>query len=198
MSQTSILRWGLGILYYCCFHWETMPVKADQAIVIGKPFGLCSRDFANWGQERGQMKIDGVIGCSRCQGRTPLPIMRAACLDFPAYCRRNCLSFFGKTSSERKREIASESLQPMSWPSSPSPIMRTALTQVTTTDRGKSSPNTRQRLDTTSWLVAAKGCVTQVTLVQANNIHYAQFWTQESSTTFKSLTESGKDQWVMC
>ena len=74
----------------------------------------------------------------------------------------------------------------------PSPIMRTALTQqVTTTDRGKSSPNTRQRLDTTSWLVAAKGRIAKVTIVQANKIYCAQFWTQEISTTFKSLTESG-------
>ena len=96
-----------------------------------------------------------------------------------------------KSSNERKREIASESLQPMSWPGSPSPIMRTALTQqVTTTDRGKSSPNTRQRLDTTSWLVAAKGRTAQVTIVQANEIYCAQFWTQENNTTYKNLTES--------
>ena len=133
------------------------------------------------------MKIDGVIGRNQCHGRTPLLIYRTACLNFLVHCRQNYL-FFGKSSSERKREIASESLQPMSWPGSPSPIMRTALTQqVTTTDRGKSSPNTRQRLDTTSWLVAAKGRIAQVTIVQANKMYYAQFWTQENSTTYKNL-----------
>ena len=160
-----------------------MPVKADQAIVIGKPFGLCSRDFANWGQERGQMKIDGVIGRTQCHGRTPFQSEGKPVLIFQPVVAKILSPVRQKFEwKEKFRETASESLQPMSWPSSPSPIMRTALTQVTTTDRGKSSPNTRQRLDTTSWLVAAKGCIAQVTPVQANNICCAQFWNEENST----------------